>query len=461
LYRQYGIDYTLQVLDGVFAFVLIDYRLTNDESKIYVARDPYGVRPLYQMESEEDGILGFASELKVLHEEGTVVQHFAPGSYSSYSFSHKTGASWTKKSSVMYHQPGFQSFQTIHNDAEILKGIRHHLTLAVEKRCQTTERPIACLLSGGLDSSLITALVNDYMNRHGFPPVETYSIGLAGSTDLAYARQVSDYLGTRHTEIFVTEKELLDAIPEVIQAIESYDTTTVRASLGNYLLGKYIAVNTTTKIIFNGDGYDELAGNYLYMSQAPNALEFDKESRRLLQNIHAFDILRSDKCFSSHGLEMRAPFLDHLWVQYYVSIPATCRLQEKWIPRAFNATNKTQNHEGKPFLPDELLFRRKEAFSDDVWVSKILTLTLQNLTPRLRVAPSSVKIIQEYVENILHTNSSIRDFAGTAKSLFDTTHLLPTTAEQFYYRMCFEEHYRGQGHVVPYFSMPRWVDAKS
>jgi len=132
LYRRYGIDYTLQVLDGVFAFVLIDYRYTNDDSKIYVARDPYGVRPLYTMESNENAIIGFASELKVLHglQEDSVIQHFAPGTYSSYSFSHKAAASWTKNTCVLYHQPGFSSWFV--DDDKILQGIRDHLKRAVE-----------------------------------------------------------------------------------------------------------------------------------------------------------------------------------------------------------------------------------------------------------------------------------------------------------------------------------------
>jgi asparagine synthase (glutamine-hydrolysing) len=178
-----------------------------------------------------------------------------------------------------------------------------------------------------LDSSLITALVNQINKQENGPDkkLETYSIGLEGSEDLKYARIVSDYLGTNHTEILLTEQDFIDAIPEVIYTIESYDTTTVRASIGNYLLGKYISKNSDAKVIFNGDGSDELCGGYLYMHKAPNQLEFDYECRRLLNNIYAFDVLRSDKCISSHGLEPRTPFLDRSWVQFYLSIDPKLR----------------------------------------------------------------------------------------------------------------------------------------
>jgi asparagine synthase (glutamine-hydrolysing) len=159
----------------------------------------------------------------------------------------------------------------------------YHLNNAVMKRCLATERPIACLLSGGLDSSLIAALVNNFYSLSFDKKIklETYSIGLADSEDLKYARIVAHHLGTNHTEIVMTEGDFFNAIPYVIEAIESYDTTTVRASIGNYLLGKYISQHSEAKVIFNGDGSDELCGGYLYMHKCPNPIEFDKETRRL------------------------------------------------------------------------------------------------------------------------------------------------------------------------------------
>ena len=155
--------------------------------------------------------------------------------------------------------------------------------------------------------------------------METYSIGLQGSEDLKYARIVADYIGSKHTEIIVSEQDMLDAIPEVIVAIESYDTTSVRASIGNYLIGKYIKTHSEAKVIFNGDGSDELCGVYLYMSSCPDSIEYDKETLRLLKDIYLFDVLRSDKSISSHGLEPRTPFLDKAFVNYYLSIPLEFR----------------------------------------------------------------------------------------------------------------------------------------
>jgi asparagine synthase (glutamine-hydrolysing) len=256
LYLRYGIDQTLQMLDGVFSFVLFDLNNSN----IYVARDPFGVRPLYQLSNLSNYcLIGFASELKCLNEfvnidesiissnnssitQSKIVQ-FTPGTYSVFNYKNYI---WTNtKQNIPYFIPTFSSPTDKFNWPCYFENIIVNLTKSVEKRCLTTERPIACLLSGGLDSSLITALVNEfYTTKYFDKKLETYSIGLAGSEDLKYARIVADYLDTNHTEIIVTEKEMFDAIPEVIYTIESYDTTSVRASIGNYLLGKYIYKNS-------------------------------------------------------------------------------------------------------------------------------------------------------------------------------------------------------------------------
>ena len=174
---------------------------------------------------------------------------------------YKVSPKWElKKEHCGYHSTGFSTVisSTQLDVTTTYKGIQYHLREAVKKRVLITERPIACLLSGGLDSSLITALVNEFHKKNSDKPLETFSIGLEGSEDLKYAKIVADYLGTNHTEILLTEDDFIDAIPDVICTIESYDTTTVRASIGNYLLGKYISENSDAKVIFNGDGSDEL-----------------------------------------------------------------------------------------------------------------------------------------------------------------------------------------------------------
>jgi asparagine synthase (glutamine-hydrolysing) len=288
---------------------------------------------------------------------------------------------WTyEKEYVPYFIPSFYypisslSNNYWSNDA-IKKNIQDSLLSAVEKRCLNTERPIACLLSGGLDSSLVAALVNRFYKINNYSTIlETYSIGLNGSVDLKYAKIVADYLGTKHTEVIVTEDEMFEAIPEVIYAIESYDTTTVRASIGNYLIGKYISKHSNAKVIFNGDGADELCGGYLYMSKCPDCIEFDKESKRLLKDIHTFDVLRSDKSISSHGLEPRTPYLDKSFVNNYLSISPEARFEtnkqiEKFLIRnIFAIPNFTpyDNELNKQILPNEVLWRKKEAFSDGV-----------------------------------------------------------------------------------------------
>jgi asparagine synthase (glutamine-hydrolysing) len=253
-------------------------------------------------------------------------------------------------------------------------------------------------------------------------------------------------LGTRHTELVLTEQEFLEAIPEVIHAIESYDTTTVRASIGNWLLGKYISKNSKAKVIFNGDGSDELAGGYLYMSKAPDSIEFDCETRRLLKDIHSFDVLRSDKSISSHGLEPRTPFLDRSWVQYYLSIPHDIRNHtvqgtcEKYLIRSAFSEDHYLNCNREPLLPSSVLWRKKEAFSDGV----------------SKNTRSLYEIIQEYTN--LKLGSDILNKEVLSAKFYD--YLLPETSEQYYYRSIFEEAYPREGGIIPYFWMPKYIAAK-
>ena len=470
LYEKYGIEQTLQMLDGVFAFVLLDQRIEIGEPLLYVARDPYGVRPLYSMHqcpngSSSENTIGFASELKTLSEFAIQfpqidyqIKQFVPGSYSLYTLPGKVCAEWVPlQQNALYHTMNFSKTLNISINGmenfvpEIVHGIQSYLISAVEKRCCTTERPIACLLSGGLDSSLITALVCEYRQKKGLPPLETYSIGLAESVDLKYAKMVADHLGTKHSEIIVTEQDFCEAIPEVIKAIESYDTTTVRASIGNYLLGKYIAKHSMAKVIFNGDGSDELLGGYLYMQKAPDAIEFDKECRRLLKDIHTFDVLRSDKSISSHGLEPRTPFLDRAWTQYYLSISPVLRqfsgnMEKYWLRYAFSKGNYTpyQPHV-QSLLPHEVLYRKKEAFSDGVSGEQ----------------RSLYQIIQEYCSQkiCLGTNQTYEELVKNDVQMQYVETNIPKTAEQYYYRYVFESHYTGMGNIIPYFWMPKYVVA--
>jgi asparagine synthase (glutamine-hydrolysing) len=465
LYLKYGIEHTLQLLDGVFAFALLDGRTALSESRLFLARDPYGVRPLYWLHLSGDGyspkaktapsppphVVAFASEMKSLirfaeeggKDESAAIAHFPPGSFCEYSLTFRVNPQWTGGQIRSYHTPGFSASDWIftHYKEDVYERIQQYFIAAVEKRCVTTERPIACLLSGGLDSSLVAALVQRFHKSHGLPPIETFSIGLADSEDLHFARMVSKHIGSIHKEVILTETDFICSIPEVIEAIESYDTTTVRASIGNYLLGKYIKENSSAKVIFNGDGSDELMGGYLYMHACPDALEFDRESRRLLSDIHLFDVLRSDKSISSHGLEPRTPFLDRAWVQMYLSLPPTMRYTvigngfcEKTLIRKAFSQEMFDNGE-KPLLPKDILWRRKEAFSDGVSCQ----------------GRSLYEILQEFT-NMMISESMV----SNAPWEFNR----PRTQEQYYYRSIFEQAYPGQGGIVPYFWMPKYVKAK-
>ena len=269
--------------------------------------------------------------------------------------------------------------------------------------------------------------------------METYSIGLEGSVDLLYARKVADYLKTNHTEIVVTEQEMFDVIPELIQTIESYDTTTVRASIGNYLLGKYISKHSSAKVIFNGDGSDELCGGYLYMNQCPDEIEFDIETRRLLKDIHLFDVLRSDKSISSNGLEPRTPFLDRGFVNYYLSIPPQYRFHkvlnqcEKYLLRLSFSRGIFFNRDGNQILPDEILWRRKEAFSDGVSSQ----------------GRSLFEILQEKITAMLNQETNVKP---TYEATIET--------EKYYYKKIFDNFYPNQETILPYFWMPKYTEAK-
>ena len=429
LYKLYGIEQTLQMLDGVFAFVLFDSNIIESEPcKLFVARDPYGVRPLYFL---NDSVIMFSSELKMVATFITSekkINHFLPGHYMELNLPDIVNPKWKQVEYIKYHTNGFNSI--LNKYKNIYEIIQYYFLKAIEKRCKNTEKPIACLLSGGLDSSLVAALVNERMKLKGIQ-IETYSIGLKDSEDLKYAKIVSNYLNTKHTEVIVTEEYLIESIPEVIKAIESYDTTTIRASLGNYLLGKYISKNSKCKVIFNGDGADELMGGYLYMQKCPDAIEFDKECRRLLTNIHKYDVLRSDRCISSHGLEPRTPFLDRSFVQRYLLIDPWVRfsplLIEKQILRNTFSKKYFLNSNQQAILPDEILWRTKEAFSDGI--------TSKN--------NSLFSILQEKI------NTPIVNFP----------HNSPQTQEQSYYRSIFEENYPYCSQLINEFWMPKYIIA--
>lgn len=422
LYKQYGIEQTLNLLHGVYAFILLDMR--EVEHVVYIARDVFGVRPLYQQGHR------FASEMKglIVFESTEPILPFPPATCHRYVLPMRVNAKWVFQDAFThYHLP--QPHQQLNCSIQTLyTQISTSLYQAVERRVHTTERPIACLLSGGLDSSLITAMVSHILKKDG-KQVNTFSIGMPEGEDLRYARMVAEHIGSNHHEIILSEPEFINAIPNVIYAIESYDTTSVRASVGNYLVAKYIKEYTDCKVVFNGDGSDEVCGGYMYFHYAPSSIEFDKECRRLLSEIHQFDVLRSDRSVASHGLEARTPFLDRDFVSMYLTIPCTLRNHtldkrcEKYLLR------KSIEYEMPSLLPSSVLWRKKEAFSDGV----------------SKYTRSWYEIIQESVQN--------RRFRMKYE------HMPPTTNEQAWYREVWGQTYPEYSYPTQHFWMPRFVHA--
>jgi asparagine synthase (glutamine-hydrolysing) len=447
LRHRYNLAAFARALDGVFAIALYDEEL----GRLVVTRDPFGIRPLFMgcrpntelslaninnspvpvFHSKFNTIV-FASELKALVPYFEVVTTFSPGTVQCYDVN-----TMFLQSDVRYHSvgwmtnPQFRPCETT-GFVDASNSLRFALEEAVRKRL-LTERPIACLLSGGLDSSLIAALVQNNLRNLNLPPLKTYSIGFEGSSDLAHAKIAADWIGSDHTEIKMTPDEFFNAIPEVIKAIESYDTTTVRASVGNYLIAKKIRELTDCKVVFNGDGSDELFGGYLYFNNAPDDESFQSETERLLNDIHYFDVLRSDRSMSANGLEARTPFLDKQFVSVVRSIhpsflrPIKGEQMEKFILRSAFDDGVT--------LPPEILWRRKEAFSDGV------------STPE----KAWFQEIQERVLNLVPADWQMKSTLSYSK------HLTPKTAEEFYYRFLFTTSYGlSVIQTVPYRWMPMW-----
>lgn len=394
LYKKIGFEKMVNSLDGVFAIVL------TDGDKVFLARDRIGVRPLYigwTDDGEGNRVMAVASIPNALIDFCTNIGQMPPG---SFIFHNKV----TKEMSINIHTP----ILLIKTDDPTTE-LRKRLCDAVEKRLMT-DRPIGCLLSGGVDSSIITSIL---ASRKGGENIRTYSIGMEGSTDLKYARLVAEFLKTKHTEIKFTEEEAWKILPQVIHDIGSYDVTTVRASVGMWLLGKYISENSDDVVIFSGEGSDELLMGYLYFHYAPSPAEAQAESERLISELNEYDVLRADRCISTHGLELRVPFLDRHVVDLCVSMNTVLKLPSHKIEKLL-----LRNAFSDKWLPNEVLWRQKEGMSDGTG----------NLERPLS------KCFQERINNIFDNNLSLIE------------------KEALYYRQLFDSFF---GVFQPY--IPRWM----
>lgn len=383
LYIKYGIQKTLTLLKGVFAGTIIEHEPKSDTIYVIGFRDRIGVRPLFYSTTIDS--LAMCSEIKGLYTTtDSIVKPFPPGHYliTTIKIPEKTQycppISCNFKSYWSLNQID-QNYKFISND-DLYMSIRNKLENSVRIRL-LSDRPICCLLSGGLDSSLISALVA----KNSKHKVHTFCIGFEGGTDFKYAKMVADHIGSIHTEIKITKQDALESINKVINICETFDITTIRASVWQYLLCKYISENTNFKVVMMGDGSDELFGGYIYFNKSPNALESHNECIKLLSEIHYFDVLRADRAVSCSGLETRVPFLDSDFIEFYLSIDQSLRFQydddgnnkiEKFLLRkSFENTN---------LLPHDVLWRKKEAFSDgtssneDSWFTMVQKYILEN-----------------------------------------------------------------------------------
>lgn len=405
-YDKYGIEETVNKLDGEFAFTLYD----RTKETLFVARDPFGVRPLFMGESKDDQTIIFSSEIKGIPDHFTI-SHVSPGTYMEVS---------KKDLSVKTTRYYEYIFPNIFNPS-MYDSIYNKLVKAVEKRL-VADREVGVLLSGGLDSSLVAAIASRKIRQEG-GQLHTFSIGMEKGTDLKFARDVARHIGSKHHEVIKTKEEFLKAIPDVVYATESHDVTTIRASVGHYLLAKYIKENTDIKVLLGGEGADEVCGGYLYITKAPNTEEFHKECVRLLENIHLFDVTRSDRCISSqHGLESRVPFLDKDFVKTYLGTLSNHRDggHKRLLRNVFHKTG---------LIPVDVILRQKEAFSDGV-------------SP---LEDSWHTIIQRHLDTVIPDNEKSEKL----------------TKEQYYYLTLFIKFFGSKNiNIIPFHWEPKWTKVK-
>ena len=400
LFKEFGFE-MFSKLDAEFALIIYDKK----EDKIIAARDPLGIRPLYYGKSKSNDTYIFASEPKILVDLVEDIFPFPPGYYFD-------GEKFIQYSFIT----DVESKHTRMRDVE--KNIHSLLVEGVRKRLDS-DAPIGFLLSGGLDSSLVCSIATKILKK----PIETFAIGMEkDAIDLKYAKEVADYLNTNHHEVIITRDDVISSLEEVIYNLATYDITTIRASVGMYLLCKYIHENTDIKVLLTGELSDELFG-YKYTDYAPNPEEFQKESKKRIDEIHMYDVLRADRCISSNSLEARVPFGDLAFVKYVMEIDPKIKM---------NRYNKGKYLLRKAFegdyLPKDILYREKAAFSD-------------------AVGHSLVEDIKEFAEDY-YTDE---EFEINRKKY---TFAQPFTKESLMYREIFEKYYPGQAHMIKDFWMP-------
>jgi asparagine synthase (glutamine-hydrolysing) len=401
LFKEKGFDF-IDEMNGIFGFAIYDV----EKDEYFIARDHMGIIPLY-IGWDKQGTFYVASELKALEGVCTKIQLFPPGHY----MSSKDGEF------VQWYKRDWEDFEAVKDNKTEISKLRQALEDAVHRQLMS-DVPYGVLLSGGLDSSITSAIAKKYAQRRietddkseaWWPQLHSFSVGLEGSPDLKAAKKVADHIGTIHHEIKFTIQEGLDAIKDVIYQLETYDITTVRASTPMYLMARVIK-SMGIKMVLSGEGADELFGGYLYFHKAPNAKEFHEETVRKLSKLHMYDCLRANKSLAAWGIEGRVPFLDKEFMDVAMRINPKDKMingerMEKWVVRkAF-----------EDMLPDSVAWRQKEQFSDGVgysWIDTLKEVVAQEVT-------------DEQLENA-HFRFPIQT---------------PQNKEEYYYRTIFESHF--------------------
>jgi len=403
LFQQKGVDF-IDDLEGMFAFILYD----EEQDAYLIARDHIGIIPLYTG-YDEHGNFYVSSEMKALAGVCKTISEFPPGHYL-----------WSKEGKITkYYKRDWMEYDNVKDNTSDLEELRVAFEKAVKSHMMS-DVPYAVLLSGGLDSSLVSAVAAQYVAKRvededktdaWWPRLHSFAVGLEGAPDLKAAKKVADMIGTVHHEIHFTIQEGLDAIRDVIFHLETYDTTTIRAATPMYLMTRKIKA-MGIKMVLSGEGSDEIFGGYLYFHKAPNAKEFHEETVRKLDRLHMFDCARANKATSAWGVEARVPFLDKNFIDVAMRLNPQDKMcidgkMEKWILRKAFDNGET--------LPAEVLWRQKEQFGDGVGYSWIDS-------------------IRHFVENEV-TDQQL----ATAEFRFPVN--TPDTKEGYYYRTIFESYF--------------------
>jgi asparagine synthase (glutamine-hydrolysing) len=419
-----------QLLHGEYSLVII--KTHNNSVEFFASTDPLSIRPLFMCVNNHN--IAFSSLLHGLTSFKGEIHRVPQCTYITGTYNHVTNKVSHKQGRYFPYIPHtITDFQYTTENVQLYSTIVETLSNCIERRL-TSDVPIGCLLSGGLDSSLVAAIASRKMALTG-QRLRTFSIGMEGSTDIEYAIMVAKHIGSEHTTVTFTQQEGLSAIADVLRATETFDITTIRASAGQFLLSKYIRNNTNIRVLLNGDGADECQMGYLYFYLAPSDEEAQEDSFRLMDQIHLYDGLRVDRCMSYNGLEARVPFLDKDFVDLYRQIdpqlkrPSDERMEKFLIRKAFEVMYKYD-----PIIPNEVLWRQKEAFSDGI-SSKTKSWYL---------------VVQEHIEKIMRDENF---------NPLEWKHVPPPSKEAYYYRYMFNSMFGERcSSVIPKYWMPSWVE---